>query len=282
MFRLADIEENTPLFNYISSIASKTIYNALDDLFGDTLFPVEDFYYNTFSGDVLENDFFEGLSQYIKERADVTADEFGTPYSPDTRAGIELIFRKVRRMKEKMLDPEKNYTFDLLEEFLFNSVIEFFYMINVESDGRDPEEERKLEKSINETIDTLINTYEFDEDEAEEMAEAAWKIEKMGIDSSDAYFWDDDYAIVFADGFVKGIRNLVGGYSAMLGYGYEDICSIFTDCGIKAPLRLVGTKAAFDTVGEVTQQRMAEAMRSIPMPESLKNWPEEGEDWPFN
>ena len=166
MFRLADIEENTPLFNYISSIASKTIYNALDDLFGDTLFPVEDFYYNTFSADVLENDFFEGLSQYIKERADVTADEFGTPYSDDTRAGIELIFRKVRRMKEKMLDPEKNYTFDLLEEFLFNSVIEFFYMINVESDGRDPEEERKLEKSIKETIDTLINTYEFDEDEA--------------------------------------------------------------------------------------------------------------------
>ena len=40
---------------------------------------------------------------------------------------------------------------------------------------------------------------------------------------------------------------------------------IFTDIGIKAPLLLVGTEAAFDTVGEITQERVAEVMNELPL-----------------
>lgn len=111
--------------------------------------------------------------------------------------------------------------------------------------------------------------------------------EKMGLGDSDIYFWDDDFAVVFADGFVNGIRLLVGGSAAMMGYGYEDVCSIFTDAGIKAPLLLVGTETAFDTVGEVAQEKMAEAIKNMSVPEptdAFKEWLEEDEedDLPFS
>ena len=32
---------------------------------------------------------------------------------------MELLARKISRMKEKMADPDNYYTFDLFEEFLF-------------------------------------------------------------------------------------------------------------------------------------------------------------------
>ena len=75
MFRLADFQEGTPLYKYLSGIASRTIYAALDDAYGN-MPTIEDFYANTFSADVRDVDFFKGLSKYISERADVKNDEF--------------------------------------------------------------------------------------------------------------------------------------------------------------------------------------------------------------
>ena len=59
---------------------------------------------------------------------------------------------------------------------------------------------------------------------------------------------------------MKGIRALVTGMAAILGYGYKDVCSIFTDIGIKAPLLLVGTEAVFDLCGENARERQKQAM----------------------
>lgn len=277
MFRLAEFQEDTPLFEYISEIASKTILNALNELFGESLLSVEDFYINTFSEDILGEDFFEGVASYISERADVTTDDFGEDYSDDTRAGIEFVFRKVARMKEKVMDPKRYYTFDLFEEYLFNEVIELYKLFR--EIGDDLEERAK--PSIRDTTETLIKTYDLDEDEAAEIAESAWKVEKMGIDDSGLFFWDDDFAVVFDDGFVNGIRALTCGVASMLGYGYDDVCSIFTDAGIKAPLMLVGTKAAFDTVEEAAKEKMAETI-DFPEPTGeFKKWLEGDDELPF-
>lgn len=287
MFRLADFDEGTPLYKYLSTIASHSILEALDDVYGN-MPTIEDFYATTFSTDVRETDFFKGLSTYITDRADVKEDEFGSSYTDDTRAGLQLMYLKTNRMKEKMRDPSHYYTFDLFEEYLFNEMIAVYYSIYVEADMREESEKKELALNIKKTARGLIETYSVEEELAEEIAESAWKPEKMGIDDSDLYFWDDDFAIVFADGFVSGIKSLVGGSAAMMGYGYEDVCSIFTDAGIKAPLLLVGTETAFDTVGEVTQKNMAEAIKNMPVPEptdAFKEWLEEEEeedDLPFS
>lgn len=280
MFRLADFDEGTPLYKYLSSLASRSIFETLDDVYGN-MPTIEDFYATTFSTDVREADFFKGLSTYITERADVKKDEFGASYTADTRAGLQLIYLKTNRMKEKMRDPSHYYTFDLFEEYLFNEMIAICHSIYVEMDMRDDAEKKELALNIKKTAMELTEKYGVEKDLAEEIAESAWKPEKMGIDDSDLYFWDDDFAIVFADGFVNGIRSLVGGSAAMMGYGYEDVCRIFTDVGIKAPLLLVGTEAAFDTVGEVAQEKMAEAVKNMPVPEptdAFKEWLEEDED----
>ena len=185
--------------------------------------------------------------------------------------------------------PSHYYTFDLFEEYLFNEMIALYYSIYVEADMREEEEKKELAGNIKKTAGELVEKYCLEEDLAEELAESAWKPEKMGLDDSEVYFWDDDFAVVFRDGFINGIRSLVRGSAAMLGYGFKDVCSIFTDAGIKAPLLLVGTEAAFDTVGEVAQEKMAEAVKSLPVPEptgAFKKWLEEHgtneDDLPFS
>ena len=71
-----------------------------------------------------------------------------------------------------------------------------------------------------------------------------------------------------------------------MGYSYEDVKEIFTDIGLKAPLLLIGTQTAFDTVDEVTQEKIAKAMREMEVPEpaeGLTKSPDDGkEDLPFS
>ena len=85
-----------------------------------------------------------------------------------------------------------------------------------------------------------------------------WTSEEAGFDS--LYFWDMDYALVFDGTFLEGIKGLTGGTAAIMGYGYENVKEIFTDIGLKAPLLLIGTEAAFDAVEEATQKKIAKAM----------------------
>ena len=115
MFRLANFKEGTPVFTYLSSIASRSILDALNEVYGN-LAAIEEFYRTTFSKDARDTDFFEELSSYISERTDVKKDECGLPYTDDIRAGLQLICLKTNRMKEKMRDPFHYYTFDLCEE----------------------------------------------------------------------------------------------------------------------------------------------------------------------
>ena len=74
------------------------------------------------------------------------------------------------------------------------------------------------------------------------------------MDDCDLFFWDDDFALLFKDGFVKGIGTAASGLGAVLGYSYQDVYSIFTDAGIRAPLLLVGTETAFQTAEEAEQE----------------------------
>ena len=64
-----------------------------------------------------------------------------------------------------------------------------------------------------------------------------------------------------------------------------DVKEIFTDIGLRAPLLLVGTEAAFDTVEEVARKRMAEAMNKMEIPKASKEFtegPDEDDDLPFS
>ena len=117
MFRLVNFDEGTPLCRYLSSIASKVIYNALD-MWGGMLPEVymENFVwlYEDEEVDV----FFAGISNYIPENIvspevkliAETMDEINN----DDKIGMEILHRKIRRMKEKMADPDEYYTFDLV------------------------------------------------------------------------------------------------------------------------------------------------------------------------
>ena len=71
-----------------------------------------------------------------------------------------------------------------------------------------------------------------------------------------------------------------------MGYSYEDVKEIFTDIGLKAPLLLIGTQTAFDTVDEVTQEKIAKAMREMEVPEPAEGFtkcPDDGkDDLPFS
>lgn len=257
MFRLAEYETTDPeLYTYLSAIASETIYQALDDLFR-TAVDAGDFYENTLAGPPngpLHTDFFKDLANYIPERSSVETSQFDGPISEDGRAGIELIDRKTRRMMEKMRDNEKYYTFDLFEELLFNIVIETSEMLE---EMMEDQERQKLTKKIQRTADELRSRFELEEDEIPYLAEVVHRIDKMGLDDGELFFWDDDFNIVFKDGFVAGIRYLISGGGGFLGYGYSDVCSIFTDAGIKAPLLLVGSETAYEIRGDVVKERVA-------------------------
>ena len=76
-------------------------------------------------------------------------------------------------------------------------------------------------------------------------------------DFENLYFWDDDYDILFENGFIPGIRRLISGAGGMLGYGYENATEIFTDIGLKAPKMLVGTQAAYEIREEIFRKQMS-------------------------
>jgi hypothetical protein len=58
------------------------------------------------------------------------------------------------------------------------------------------------------------------------------------------FFWDLDSEFLFEKGFVDGIKRCAGPGGMLLGYGYEYTEEIFTDMGMKAPIRLLGSKEA--------------------------------------
>ena len=285
MFQLTEYENDKQLFHYLSSIASQTILKGLNEWIV-TEADVEELYTTYFSeesADLGGKSFFDGLSQFIS--VDTVSQGIMVQMAPsrmlldletgaDALVGMEFIWRKFCRMKEKMADPDKYYTFDLLEEYLFSMMIDRYVLIEElmeEEDSFNLDElgeianlinaakqaEPELIKKIGETEKELIEKYHLGAEEAASVAESICRIEKMDVDNTELFFWDLDFAFLFEDStFVEGIRKVISGTGAYLGYRYEDICSIFSDAGINVPLLLVGSRAAYEARGEVTFDRV--------------------------
>lgn len=266
MFRLAEYSEEGRLYECMSSVASQTIIDAIDGWI-NTVFDIEELYRMYFSEEGQGRDFFEGLSLHIpmknirpaiikctEEPLYALRGEIGR----DGLVGMELLWRKFTRMREKMADPAEYYTFDLFEEYLFDLMIEFYRDL----DETDEEPNPEVQKKITLVGKKLKNSFKMEPAYAMELAASLCCIERMGINESDLFFWDDDFAVIFRETFVDGIRSITNGLGAVLGYGYEDACSIFTDAGFNVPLILTGTRAAYDVKSELAK----DAMRKIPNP----------------
>ena len=278
MFRLANFEEGTPLYHYLSSIASNVIYNALD-VWGGSPDDAVGIYMAEF-----EESFFNGIRMYIpvsivspeiNQAADETFND-----DIDGRVASEILYRKIRRMKEKMTDPDAYYTFDLFEEYLFALMLGSYnpetfeendpFRISSDADIAETAEILRTEYKVEDDLDEYEEEFEYEIKYADWLARTVHRLEEMSLYRSEEagyeslFFWDTDYSFVFQHGFVEGIRSLVSGSASYMGYGYEDVTSIYTDIGLKAPLKLVGTEAAFNTVGEVVQEKLRDFDYDLP------------------
>ena len=241
MIQLANAVED----KYLSHIASKTILEGLELIYGivaatgeldETQF--EMIYETEFPG------FFSGIGTYFSQDDDI--------------AGKEILARKVTRMREKLLDENEFYVFDLLEEYLFAKAIRISR--DLKEDGLyfwDEEEEKQ-------TIKVLSSSkYELDPDEAEETAQELHRLYMMGINDSPLFFWDDDYSFFWSKGFVEGIKLMKSTVGDQLGYGYDEAEEIFSDIGIKPPIRLLGSREANRLINEEEARRMQEKTDSL-------------------
>ena len=305
MFRLASMPcEDTgkdDAAHYISSIASKTIYDALcrwcqtdkdvESIYESYFDHNEEDFYDVFDeeDDITPADchFFYGIGQYFLDRQ-------GRPLT-DEAAGKEILYRKIKRMKEKMLDPDKYYTFDVFEEFIFVVLIDVteaeyycrmdelsfenrrssvFHGLSFtdEAAGKDRFDIDETIRWIpitqeeKETADILHNRYGFDVDEAEQISMQLHRVHEMRLDDNEddnLFFWDMDMEFLFQDGFVDGIIKCAGPAGTMLGYGYEYTQEIFTDMGMKPPARLLGSKAASEAKYEAAVKAMNEKAKEL-------------------
>lgn len=295
MFRLAEYtdEEGGELYKYLSSAASKVIWNALD-VWAGSIPDAWDVYLTEFAAESLNpggDDFFDGISRYVPVeivRHEITsmADRMKigrSLISDDSMIGMEILARKISRMKDKMADPVHYCTFDLFEEFLFARMLEAYdpgifggdedpYVITSEEEVEESFRKLYMEFKVREELEAELEEPGLGKEYASFLARSIhrvdamsqWSASEAGFDS--LFFWDDDYVIVFGKGFVEGIRGLVSGQARVLGYGYKDVTGIFTDIDIEAPLLLVGTEAAFDVVGETMQGKMEDAMKDFDIP----------------
>ena len=207
MFRLANIphdnESTKDLATFLSSIASKTIFDALESWApsAEAVCAICELYFTMEEADELTGtSFFKGTGQYFY------AD--GKPLS-DKASGEEILYRKISRMKEKMSDPDKVYTFDVFEEYIFELLIEcamsenMAYMDSMSS--RHPQMDESgftiddairwmtLSEEEQETADRLKSRFQYSEEEAERAARQVHRIYEMGLEEDEddnMFFWD--------------------------------------------------------------------------------------------
>ena len=250
MFRLANMPESDnesirDQVKYISAIVSKTIYDALCQWVSteDDIEEIYDCYFKgedptadeTVEGEAPTVSFFRGIGQYFLSK--------GRPLS-DEAAGKEILYRKISRMKEKMKDPEKYYTFDVFEEYIFVTLIEeaqseFMAAMDRLGDhyGNQLSDKQGGSFVVDDTVrwipltaeekktaDTLVTRFGYDSESAEKTALQIHRIHEMMPDEDEddnMFFWDMDMEFLFEEGFVSGIRLCGGAEGAFLGYGYE-------------------------------------------------------------
>lgn len=245
MYRLVIYTEKEAV-GYLQETASETIAGGLRYVYdcngsGHTFF-------QDIMGQFAERNFFEGLSQYIFRDDN------------DSRAGEKLVLKKAGRMLEKVEDPGESYTFDVFEELLFYMAIMYCRnYLRLEKDPQiyDPEREKAA-------VSELMEKYRYPEKEAVRTGRAVTKFHEMNLKKNqdkNMFFWDNDYAFIFREGFVKGIQILKGAAGEYMGYGYDYACEIFTDIGLEVPLKLLGTKEANRTVNALIMSRMRSGIK---------------------
>lgn len=186
----------------------------------------------------------------------------------DTKAGIQFMMHKVNRMIQKMEDPEKDYTFDVFEEVLFAVAIAYVrddiaFTKSAELDVSCPFLEKERERKV---IIELVERFRYRFPQAKKMAQKVVQFHEMLLkedEDSNLFFWDWDYDIFFGKTFIDGIHMLESFPGEQSGYGYEYACGIFTDIGMKAPLRLVGTREANKVANEVSRKKIMDSIDKL-------------------
>ena len=283
MFRLANFsDENTredSLYRYLSSAISNTIIDCLD-AYLESATTYRLFFDTFFSGD-----FFSGLSQYISPQAPCD------PAEADSQVGYEFTRSKMVRMKEKMLDQDEFYTFDVFEERVLYIMCEVDAQISRTKEGR--KEREPLKTKAEEAKKELKEKYGLSARNANDFSKKMYILSSMPLkddEDDNIIFWDDDYDFYWNDGFVKGIEYLKSVTGQNAGYGYQYTCKIFSDIGIKPPLMLLGTEEANRIAVEVGNERMREKMNEIfggimgadSIEDTYKKYGVSEEDLPFN
>lgn len=226
MYRLAIYDEKEDT-GYLQETASETIARGLRRVYGcdDT----GHICFEEIMGDFSERDFFKGLSQYVFKDDN------------DSGAGKKLVLKKTERMLEKVEDPGESYTFDELEELLLHTAI--MYCRNHSPLKKDPlifQPER--EKAA---VSELMEKYRYTDKKAARIGRAVTRFYEMNLKKSqdkNLFFWDNDFAFFFQKGFLEGLQILKGAAGEYMGYGYDSACEIFTDIGLEAPVKLLGTR----------------------------------------
>lgn len=167
----------------------------------------------------------------------------------------------MKRMREKMVDQSKFYTFDVFEEKILYSLCSYDAVLAKIPIGKMRRElvKDKIAAARIELREKFKLSVKRTNDYSKKMYLASAMLLKDSEDEN-LIFWDDDYDIFWNEGFIKGIgylKSLGGQYS---GYGYKYTCEIFSDLGIKPPLLLLGTEEANRIANEEQQRRYIEKM----------------------
>ncbi len=231
---------------FIQEIASDTVAGGLRYVYGTM---DESPRFDEAVSDFRENDFFKGLKEYISGEKD------------DYHTGVRLVREKVRRMLEKMNDPLVSYTFDIFEELLFYNAImycrEHKKAFKQETTLLDRDRERAVALE-------LMESFDYRKKKAVRISRAITRFHEMMIkdeQDSNMFFWDEDFMFFFKESFLGGIALLRGVAGEEAGYGYDYTCEIFTDIGLKVPLRLVGTREANRIMNEISRTRLQELLK---------------------
>lgn len=250
MFRLAcfdDVNKNDGdgLYRYLSSAISDTITDCLNE------FIEAPERYSIFLDMYFGGEFFSGLSQYI-DLIEFVAD----PDEADHQAGYEFTLAKIKRMKEKMLDQQEFYTFDVYEEKILYSMCKLMADRARTAVGRKKRE--PLKTKVEEAKQKLKEEYGQPAYKANDYSRKMYYASAMLLkpdEDDNLIFWDDDYDFFWRDGFIEGIHYLKRLEGQSAGYGYQYTCRIFSDIGIKPPLMLLGTEEANKIVTKVQQEQ---------------------------
>ncbi|MCC8043936.1 MAG: hypothetical protein LIP12_00355 [Clostridiales bacterium] len=182
----------------------------------------------------------------------------------DIDAGNWFINKKYTRMIEKLEDTGNEYEFDLFEKLLFRTAIRYanddvvsgFAMANKYFNN----------SRYKEVLETLKGKYDYADDDAQELADAVCRFDRMLPDMDEEenfFFWDDDEVFFFKDGFYSGIYHIKGYAGERLDYGYKHAIQIFEDAGIEPPVLLLGTEEENAKINAIEKDRFLSRMNQL-------------------